>query len=1246
MTGQYSLRTDGVRLSTVALRVAAVAAALLVAYSRAAQAQTVTRWQGADMGRWNVAGNWTAGVPGATSTAILDNVNTAVVEFAGQAQDVAIGQNVSSRLIVWNTLTVGDKLSVGMSNQGYLSINSGGNVSAGSVVLGNYEDSSGSGNVQWLSQLTAGTLIVGGMGEGTFGASGGGKIISTTTLIGHMPDSTGSLSINYGGTWTNSGDATVGVSGTGTLDVYWASASIGGTLDIGANGTFNLENSTVSTRSFSNTKGGTFDFPYGTLTVDGGTFQDNSPTLVLDGDWWGYEPAVLELKNNVGSSFCKDLIVGDNYRGGSLTISGGTQFSSDNAYIARLSFGDQNSTVTVTGAGSTWNSNGSVYVGGSASAAGDTGSLTVTAGGHVGATGTLKVWNTGTVTLNGGSITTQSFDNGPGGTFNFYDGTLTVSGGTFENGATDLYVDGNTAGALPHLVLDNVTPSATYGSVYVGSGNPGQLTVSGGTDLTNTGQVQIGRYAAGTAAADGAGTTWNTGQQFIGVFGGGDGTLNVTNGAQVSGGSAGTIGYVVDATGAVTVDGTGSSWSLSSWLKVGGLGTGTMTLQNGGQVSNTSGYVGYAAGSTGTATVTGAGSTWTTSGSMYIGGDGSAAGGTGTVGVSNNAQVSVGGTLKLWNTGTLTLDGGSITTPSFDNSAAGLFNFYDGTLTVNGGSFHHGSTTLYVDGSTATAAPALVLNNATPAVTYTGMRIGNSRQGNLTLSGGTDLHGTGQPYIGFQSSAIGTVEVTGSGTTWTNDGNVFLGVHNTSQGALNISGGGQVTNAGGRMGYEPNTQGSVSVDGGGSAWNCTYLDVGENGTGYLSIGNGGTVSSSSNTWVGRYAGASGDVYLTGAGTNWTNSGSLYIGGDTAAVGGTGMVRLYNGAQLDVGGTLKVWDWDNGTLIIDGGTVTAHGFESAGGSFRFLDGTMTVGGGPLNFAARHLSISGMWTDEKPTFVLDGAVGSTCGELTVGTSYEGTMNIQNGATLTTMGDSLIGRFSGSKGTMTVTDAGTSWTTTGNLHLGGYSGGLGGLGTLNVNSGAVKVNNLLKVWDAGTTNLSGGTLSAATIDHTHGGAFNFTGGMLHVGTFQGNLVNQGGVICPGGSPGLTTVQGDLVMNAGLIEIELGGLLRGDLYDAIVVTGLLEVGGTLDVLLYDAGSGPFAPQLDNTFDILDWGSLSGTFGTVNLPTLATGLDWDTSGLYTTGDLRVAPEPATLSLLAMGGLALAARRVRNGHRG
>jgi len=258
--------------------------------------------------------------------------------------------------------------------------------------------------------------------------------------------------------------------------------------------------------------------------------------------------------------------------------------------------------------------------------------------------------------------------------------------------------------------------------------------------------------------------------------------------------------------------------------------------------------------------------------------------------------------------------------------------------------------------------------------------------------------------------------------------------------------------------------------------------------------------------------------------------------------------------------------------------------------------------------------------------------------VGTSYEGEMTVSGGTSLASQ-IGAIGRFNGSTGTVTVTDAGTSWTS-GSLYLGGWVNGAGGTGSLTVtNSGQVNVTKAIKLYGGGTLTLGGGSVTCASLDNTAGGQFRFTGGELHVVTYLGSLVNDGGTICPGVSPGLTTVQGDLVMNAGLLEIELGGLLRGDEYDAMVVTGLLELGGTLDVLLYDAGSGPFAPQLGDTFDILDWGSLTGQFGQIDLPALAAGLDWNTSALYTTGELSVVPEPATLSLLALGGLAMIRRR-------
>ena len=78
-----------------------------------------------------------------------------------------------------------------------------------------------------------------------------------------------------------------------------------------------------------------------------------------------------------------------------------------------------------------------------------------------------------------------------------------------------------------------------------------------------------------------------------------------------------------------------SSWTNSGPLVVGGSGTGTLAIRNGGKVSNVTGVLGFNAGSTGAATVDGVGSAWTNSGSLFVGYSGA-----GTLTIQNGGTVS------------------------------------------------------------------------------------------------------------------------------------------------------------------------------------------------------------------------------------------------------------------------------------------------------------------------------------------------------------------------------------------------------------------------------------------------------------------------------------------------------------------------------------------------------------------------------------------------------------------------------
>jgi hypothetical protein len=68
------------------------------------------------------------------------------------------------------------------------------------------------------------------------------------------------------------------------------------------------------------------------------------------------------------------------------------------------------------------------------------------------------------------------------------------------------------------------------------------------------------------------------------------------------------------------------------------------------------------------------------------------------------------------------------------------------------------------------------------------------------------------------------------------------------------------------------------------------------------------------------------------------------------------------------------------------------------------------------------------------------------------------------------------------------------------------------------------------------------------------------------------------------------------------------------LAATGNAALAGSLTVALNN-----FTPATGETFDILDWGTRSGTFSSLNLPSLPSGLVWRTLELYSSGELIVA---------------------------
>ena len=113
--------------------------------------------------------------------------------------------------------------------------------------------------------------------------------------------------------------------------------------------------------------------------------------------------------------------------------------------------------------------------------------------------------------------------------------------------------------------------------------------------------------------------------------------------------------------------------------------------------------------------------------------------------------------------------------------------------------------------------------------------------------------------------------------------------------------------------------------------------------------------------------------------------------------------------------------------------------------------------------------------------------------------------------------------------------------------------------------------------------------------GGALEITNGaaVLARGAFSGNVVNQGTLGLWDDATGVIAITGNYTQGpAATFDVNLGGTARSQ-YDQLEVSGTATLAGTLDVTLIDGlVIGPF-----EDFQVLSYGTLSGSFATVQYP-------------------------------------------------
>jgi T5SS/PEP-CTERM-associated repeat protein len=216
-----------------------------------------------------------------------------------------------------------------------------------------------------------------------------------------------------------------------------------------------------------------------------------------------------------------------------------------------------------------------------------------------------------------------------------------------------------------------------------------------------------------------------------------------------------------------------------------------------------------------------------------------------------------------------------------------------------------------------------------------------------------------QTYLGYDTTAEGTLRVDGAGSVWTSSSDLGVGLY--GQGEATVSNGGTLNGQKIIVGWGASGEGSVVVQGANAAINAaTYMMVGYLGDGRAVVSDGGRINTTDGARliIANSAGSTGELIIGGATTAAAAGTVNASGGITFGAGAGSLVFNHTDTDYAFGSAVR----GAGDIIAKAGTSWLNGDLSQYTGTAFVQSHAGLGlagpfGGDVDLSGATLSVKG-------------------------------------------------------------------------------------------------------------------------------------------------------------------------------------------------------------------------------------------------------------------------------------------------